>query len=114
MTMPGLEVRHREGAIDGRVEGDGDDHEKRPKRLCTVRVEYHRSRPPTPGRGTERPASKGRDPRSFPRLQTSIRPRRRPRSRGSETAVGAMIFSTTGRPTRTARTSGLRATSGTA
>src|SRR4029077_10087027 len=108
MTMPGLEVRHRERAIDCRVEGDGDDHEKRPSRLWIVRVEYHRSRPPTPGRGTERPASKGRDPRSFPPVQTSLRPRRWPRLTGRATAVGAMIFSTIGRPTRTARTSGLR------
>ena len=82
--------------------------------MCTVRVEYHRSRPPSPGRETERPASKGRAPSSFPPDQTSIRPRRSPRSTGSETALGATIFSTTGRPTRTARTRGLRATSATA
>jgi hypothetical protein len=30
--MPELEVRHGERAIDCGVEGDGDDHEKSPRR----------------------------------------------------------------------------------
>ena len=72
MTVPGLEVRHRERAIDCRVEGDGDDHEKRPSRLCTVRVEYHRSRPPSAGprdgaSGEQRTGSRAAFRRSRPR-----------------------------------------------
>ena len=37
-------------------------------------VAYHRSRPPNPGRATERPASNGLVPRSLPPSQISTRP----------------------------------------
>ena len=73
---------------------------------------YHRSRPPSPGRGTDRAATSGLVPSSVWPSQTSTRPSRCPRTTGSDTAVGAMTRSTSGCPVRTTRTSGFDATSG--
>ena len=59
-------------------------------------------------------ATSGRVPSRVRPDQISIRPRRSPRVTGRETAGGATMRSTSGRPTRTTRTSGRRATSATA
>ena len=113
VPMPELEVRHRQRAIDCGVEGDGDDHEKMPGEMMhgpgrRTTVAARRG----PGAERPAPATSGRVPSSVLPAQTSIRPSGSPRATGSETAVGATIRSTSGRPTRTTRTSGFRATSG--
>src|SRR6266508_4698029 len=105
-----LEVRHRQRAVDGGVERDGDDQLNQPKKLWKVRPTYHPMRPAKPGAETDLRATSGRTPTSrFPaRMRTS--PTRSPRSTGSSTASGTTMRSTSGRPTRTERTSGRGAT----
>ena len=67
MAVPELEVRHRERAVDCRVEGDGDDHGKSPSEMmhgpgARTTVAVRRSRAAQPSA----PASSGRVPSSVP------------------------------------------------
>src|SRR5262249_53150448 len=84
-----LEVRHGSRPVGGRVQSDSHYHGRIPSSSWTVRVAYHRSFPPAPGRSTFRPARSGRVPRRVRPDQISIRPRRWPRETGRLTAVGA-------------------------
>ena len=109
VTVPELEVRHRERAIDCGVEGDGDDHEKKPRAdgarsASRTTVAVRRARAARPCGGEQRPRAEQRAARTRSRSGRAARPR----VTGRATAVGATIRSTSGRPTRTARTSGFR------
>src|SRR5262249_13426039 len=111
VALPALEVRDSDRAVDGRIQRDGDDHEKRPPMLWSVRLPYQPNRPARFGRATEREATSDRLPRSRVPLQISTRPSRCPARIGREAASGATTRSRSEPPTRTVETSGAVATS---
>ena len=108
MPVAELEVRHRERAVDCRVEGDGDDHEKKPDQMMhgprartTVAARRarasKRSAPASSGRDPEeRPAGPDLDPPE-PLLRARRAARRLPARRSARRAAGRR-----GRPGRAA------------
>src|SRR5262249_7348361 len=55
-----LEVGHRQRAIDGGIQSDGDDHENQLQTWWAACPRYHSLRPANPGLAIERDATSGR------------------------------------------------------
>ena len=104
MTVPELEDRNRERAVERGVESDGDDHETSPPRWCSVRVAYQRTLPyragcwraPPPRRGEHAPPAGRRRRRELRRVALAARreagprpERRSPRPGGARSARAA-------------------------
>src|SRR5918992_510408 len=111
MSLPSLEVRHGQRAVERSVEGDGDDHENQPTTFLAVCREYQPARARGPGRSIDRAPPRGARATIPPPARTRPSPSRSPSRTGNSMVDGATISSTNRWSSRAAYRTGRRATS---